>query len=313
MVKSIGVAVITHCSRHHLARCLPPLLNSSLKPRVLVVNSSSHDGTVEEAEKLGAETLLIPRASFNHGSTRELARKHLNTDIVAMITPDAYAVHEDMLDCLVQPLLQREASLSYARQIPRDGAGFMESFLRDFNYPSQSHVRGIEDVHEWGAYSCFCSNSCAAYLNSALDDVGGFPSVLTGEDAFTAAALLRKGHKIAYVAEAVVKHSHDYTLRQEMRRHFDTGYVRKKYAPLIDFGATDTGRGKQYFTALNRRLLAERPTLIPYAWLHTAVKFIGYQLGRLGPRLPLALAKRLSAQDYYWNSNDFLRQQTETS
>ena len=37
------------------------MLSSPLHPRVLVVNSSSNDGTVEEAEKLGAEVLVIPR------------------------------------------------------------------------------------------------------------------------------------------------------------------------------------------------------------------------------------------------------------
>jgi rhamnosyltransferase len=54
---SVGVAVVTHRAREHLARCLPPLLASPLRPRVLVVNSSSGDGTVEEARRLGAEVL----------------------------------------------------------------------------------------------------------------------------------------------------------------------------------------------------------------------------------------------------------------
>ncbi|MDP1835276.1 MAG: glycosyltransferase family 2 protein [Chlamydiales bacterium] len=313
MSETVGVAVITHCSKHHLQRCLPQLLQSPLKPRVLVVNSSSNDGTVEEAERLGAETLVVPRASFNHGSTRERARKFLGTDIVVMITPDAYAIDTSMLTNLLEPILSKKASLAYAKQIPREGAGFLEGFLRDFNYPEISHIRGIEDVAKWGVYSFFCSNSCAAYRNSALDEVGGFPSVLTAEDAFTAANLLRKGHKIAYVAEAVVKHSHDYTLFQELRRHFDTGYVRKQHAHLLNFGSTDQQRGRQYFVELNKRLAKQQPMLLPYAWAHTAAKFLGYALGRLGPRMPLALAKRLSSQDFYWNSDDFHRQRMEKS
>lgn len=313
MSETVGVAVLTYCNKDHLKRCLPPLLQSSLRPRVLVVDSSSTDGTVEEAVRLGAETLVVPKASFNHGSTRERARKFLGTDIVAMLTPDAYALDSSMLEHLVDPILAKKASLAYARQIPRDGAGLIEGFSRDFNYPAESHIRGIEDVSKWGVYSFFCSNSCAAYRSSALDEVGGFPSVLTAEDAFTAANLLRKGHKIAYVAEAIVKHSHDYTLLQELRRHFDTGYVRKQYAHLLDFGATDQQRGRQYFVELNKRLAKRHPSLLPYAWLHTAAKFLGYVLGRLGPRLPLALIKQLSLQSFYWSSDDFRRQQSEKS
>ena len=74
---SVGVVVITHAAREHLGRCLPPILGSPLAPRVLVVNSSSGDGTVEEALRLGAEVLVVPRGEFNHGTTREVARKQL--------------------------------------------------------------------------------------------------------------------------------------------------------------------------------------------------------------------------------------------
>ena len=49
---SIGVVVITYKARDQLRHC-PPLLASPLRPRVMVVNSSSADGTVEEARRLG--------------------------------------------------------------------------------------------------------------------------------------------------------------------------------------------------------------------------------------------------------------------
>ena len=80
----VGVVVITHRAREHLERCLLPLTRSPLQPRVLVVNSSSQDGTVEKAAELGAETLVVPRRSFNHGLTRELARRHLGTPVVVI-------------------------------------------------------------------------------------------------------------------------------------------------------------------------------------------------------------------------------------
>lgn len=235
---SIGVAVITHKAKNHLPLCLPPLLQSSLKPRVLVVNSSSHDGTVETALELGAETLVIPRPDFNHGSTREKARKHLDTDIVVMITPDAYALDTHVLERLVKPIIEGKASISYARQIPHDGADFFESFHREFNYPSESHIRGIEEIGRYGVYTFFCSNSCAAYSNKALDEIGGFHSTLLGEDTVAVAKLLRKGHKIAYTAEAIVKHSHRYTLMQEFKRTFDTGLARAEYGHLLSGGVS---------------------------------------------------------------------------
>ncbi|MBS4167669.1 glycosyltransferase family 2 protein [Parachlamydia sp. AcF125] len=305
MTESIGVVLITHCAKKHLPFCLPPLLNSSLKPRILVVNSSSYDGTVELAQSLGAETLVIKRALFNHGSTRELARKYLNTDIVVMMTPDAYLTHPQGLEYLLEPIFQRKASITYARQIAHTGADFFEAFPREFNYPAQSHLRGIEDAAQFGAYIFFCSNSCAAYRNQALDEIGGFPAVLLGEDTAVVAQLLRKGHRIAYVAEAVVHHSHRYSLKQEFERHFDTGLARKKLQALLQGGGLDSDRGKRYAQEMFKRLLKNQPLMIPYAILHILAKWMGYKIGRMSCRAPLWLKKKLSSQDFYWVSQDF--------
>lgn len=302
---SIGVAVITHNAKKHLPYCLPPLLASPLKPRVLVVNSSSNDGTVETAEKLGAETLVIPRPDFNHGTTRELARKHLNTDIIVMITPDAYATDSNMLDRLIDPIINNQASISYGRQIAHDGADFFESFHREFNYPPESHIRSIKDIKKYGIYTFFCSDSCAAYSNQALDEIGGFQSVLLGEDTVAVASLLKMGHKISYAADAIVKHSHRYSLVQEFRRHFDTGLARKKYKNLISCGGSDSKRGKEYVRAMTKQLVKENPLLLPYAFAQTFVKLAGYRIGSYSTKAPLWLKKIFTSQDFYWTSNAY--------
>jgi len=298
----IGVIFVTHTAKHHLSRCLPPILNSPLKPRVLVMNSSSNDGTVECAQEMGAETLLIPRHEFNHGTSREKARQFLNCDIVVMMTPDAYAVDEHMLTHLVTPLMESQASLSYARQIPHDHAGIFEKIPREFNYPSTSQIRSYEDRDKYGAYTIFCSNSCAAYRNDALDEIGGFSPVLIGEDTFTAAKLLLRKHKIAYVAEAVVKHSHTYRLRQEFQRNFDTGLARYWERDLLRGLEADEKRGHQFFRYFIKRLACEKPCLVPYGILQTGVKYMGYRLGKISGSAPLWFKKLCSSQDFYWKN-----------
>lgn len=297
----VGVAFITHSAKRHLPLCLPPVLNSPLKPKVLVVNSSSNDGTVELAEKLGAKTLVVPRSTFNHGETREAARKALDAEIVVMMTPDAYFKDETMLEKLIMPIQTRKASISYARQLPHAGADFFEAFAREFNYPKASHIRGIEDIPTYGIYTFFCSDSCSAYKNKALNEIGGFSRVLIGEDTVACAKLLKKGHKIAYQAEAEVAHSHRYSLLDEFRRHFDTGIARRNYRDLIQAAGTDNSRGKQYVSTLLKRLLAESPSLIPYAIIQSGVKWLGYQTGRISAPFPKRWKKVFSGQDYYWN------------
>jgi rhamnosyltransferase len=313
MNEAIGIVIPTLNAERCLSNCLSPLLSSALKPRILVVDSSSTDNTVAMAKRLGVEVLVVPHRHFNHGLTREHARKILNTEIVVMMTQDACATSQTMLEKLIEPITNRVASVSYARQIPRDGAGILESFSRLFNYPEASHIRGIEDVERYGVYIFFCSNSCAAYRNSALDEISGFPAVLTAEDAIVVAKLLKRGHKIAYVADAVVKHSHRHTLLQEFRRYFDMGYIRRENQRLFSFGGKDEDRGREYFVNLMRNVLKAQPLLLPYALLQTLAKWAGYQAGFASLKAPLWLKKNLSAQNFFRSSTAILQESPNSS
>lgn len=301
---TIGCVVLTLNAERHLPYCLPPLLQSSLKPRVLVIDSSSSDNTVGLAQSMGAETLVIPRSAFNHGTTREQARRHLNTDIVSMHTQDAYLTDVYALEKMVLPLTEGKAAVAYARQIPHHGADFFESFPREYNYPAHSHIRVIADISQYGVYTFFCSDSCAAYANEALDMIGGFSPVLLGEDTVAVAKMLRKGLKIAYVAEALVQHSHRYTLWQEFQRNFDTGYARKGFAELLACDSGDTGRGMVFVKQMMGRLKREAPHLMPYAFLQCVVKWLGYRVGRSSHNAPTWFKKALSSQAYYWKNQE---------
>lgn len=302
MSQSVGVAVITYTAVALLPKCLPPLLASPLSPRVLVVNSSSNDGTVELAREMGADTLVIPREEFNHGATREIARNELGTEIAVMITPDAIPLSSETLGSLVRPIVEGVASVSYARQIPHEGADIFEAFPRFFNYPDKSGVRSIGDVDKLGPFTFFCSDSCAAWSNSALDSIGGFEPTLSLEDTIATAKLLRAGHKIAYCAEAVVRHSHHYSPLMEFKRYFDIGYVRALHKDLILGEGGDERRGAAMTRELIQTLACHQPHLIPYALVLTSAKLLGYRLGYHGTSLPVWMKRRLSGQDYFWNS-----------
>ena len=300
---SVGIIIPTHNAHHHLKQCLSPILASPLKACVLIIDSSSKDGTVELAQQMGIETKVIPKKEFNHGATRELARKHLNTDIVVMMTQDAYPQSSDFLQYLVAPLLEGKSSVAYARQIPHKGADFFEAFPRQFNYLEKSHIRSIEDLETYGSYTFFCSNSCAAWLNSALDEIDGFFPVLTNEDTFAVAKLLNQGHHIAYVAEAVVHHSHRYSLLEEFKRYFDTGYTRRLYRDELFYGVRDEKHGSQFVKVMLKELIKKKPFLLSYAILHISAKYLGYKVGNIGPKLPLKIARLLSGQNFYWSSD----------
>lgn len=299
----IAVIIPTRNAKPGFEQLLDKLQSQSLVPdEIYIYDTASTNGTVQAARARGVQVVPVRPADFNHGATREWARRKTSADIVIFMTQDAIPVDDRLIENLVQPILSGCASISYARQVPRPGADVFEAFPRSFNYPSQSQIRGIEDAQRFGVYTFFSSDSCSAYLNSALDEVGGFRPTITSEDYFAAARLLRRGHRIAYAADAVVQHSHSYTLIEEFQRYFDTGYVRGENPWVEEAVGQAEGRGKQYFLALLRHLAQEGPWLVPYAVVNTLVKLLGYRAGHCALRAPRWWKKAFSSQPYYWDS-----------
>jgi rhamnosyltransferase len=300
--KKVSVMFMTYNAINHLDRCLPPVFESECVDEVLVVNSSGTDGTVERARAMGANVLVIPRNEFNHGATKEIARRSISGDIVVMMSPDAYGT-PGFLEKLVSPIASEGVALTYSRQIPHEGADFFESFPRSFNYPDTSELRSLQTFIDMGPRAIFCSNTCAAYLVSALDEVGGFPTVLTAEDTIVAARLLKSGASMMYVADSVVFHSHACTLGSEFRRHFDAGYCRNVQfkEELLDYGG-DNQRGMDFVKSFLLATWEHAPLSVGYAGCLLAAKLLGYKMGSLAERFPNSVSQKLSSQDFYWNS-----------
>lgn len=294
--QTIQLIIPTYNAYRHLSNT--PLLAELIRRYpTLIIDSSSGDLTLDYARSLGAEVISIPKTEFNHGATREYARHLAPSDIVVFLTQDAIPLSADLIEHLCAPLRQHtEVVVSYGRQLPRDHADIFEAFPRTFNYANEPQIRDITDTAKYGVYTFFCSNSCAAYKNSALDRIGGFKRVLTNEDYFAVADLLQQGFKVAYVPEAMVKHSHAYTLWQEFQRYFDTGLVRAEYPIIQKLVGHAEKRGADMMRQLLTQLYHEQPHLIPYAILQAAVKWLGFRIGFYGRFLPLFVRKGLSQQ-----------------
>lgn len=296
----VGVAVVARAARRHLPRCLPPLLDSPLCPRILVVDPSSGDGTVELAAALGAETLVLPREQFNHGLTRELARRQLATPVVVMLAPDAYPLDDSFLERLTAPVREGRAAAAFGRRIPHPGAGPLERLAVMLDCPAEDRLVTPDDAWRTRAPGGFCSNACAAWSSAALDAVGGFKPTLVGEERLAVAELLARGRSVAYVADAVVRHSQRRGIAAEFRSGFDLGWTRRAHAGLPR--RAGLSRGPAYAVAILGLALREQPGATPEVLVSLAARLAGHELARLAPWLPPALARRCSAEADFWSS-----------
>src|SRR5262249_13879342 len=154
----------------------PSLLASVPPERVLIVDSSSTDETVDLASAAGFQVHVIPQAAFNHGGTRQLAvNLSQGAEILVFLTQDVVLGGVGEIDKLLGVFGDPKIGAAFGRQLPRPAATPIETHARLFNYPKQSSIRTWENREQFGIKAIFFSNSFAAYRRDALMSVGGFP------------------------------------------------------------------------------------------------------------------------------------------
>jgi rhamnosyltransferase len=264
---------------------------------IVVVDSSSTDDTVSIAKARGIKTQVIPKSEFDHGGTRTYMGQLAKGDLLVYLTQDALPVNDTAIPELVAKLLEDEhIGAAFGRQVPHADATPFARHLRSFNYPAVSHVRTIGDRERYGMKTFFCSNSFAGYKRKALESVGWFKAgLLMAEDMHVCAKLLANGYYVAYTAEAVVYHSHNYSVGQEFSRYFDLGAFFNKEQWILERYGNANSEGLR-FVASEVAFLRKNGfgRYIPLSLLRSAAKWCGYQLGHFYPALPSAVVRRLS-------------------
>lgn len=282
-----GLIIPTLDAGEQFRTLLEQLAAQTLTTRKLIVDSESTDATTRLAENFGVEVLTIPRKSFNHGATRQLALETLlervPLDVIIFLTQDVLLRDNESLAKLVKIFgADKSVGLSYGRQLPHVNATNEAKFLRAFNYPAESQLRSFDDRKIFGLKTAFASNSFAAYRVDALQSVGGFPShVPLSEDMFVAAKMLLDGRKIFYAADAQVFHSHNYTAAQEFRRYVEIGKFHAQEPWIRETFGSAEGAGKKFVLMKLAALAKKNPLDCFGAIFRDAAKFFGYRVGRL--------------------------------
>ena len=240
-------------------RLLSAVLAQTLPPsEILIVDSSSEDETVSIASRVpGVRCIVIPRAEFDHGGTRDMALRMTHAEAVVFMTQDALPVNSACMERLLTPFADARVAAVGGRQIAWPDARAYEQAVRAHNYPSSSRVWDAGDIPGMGVRSFLISDVCAAYRREPYLAVGGFDHpLLTNEDMLMAERLLHAGYALAYAGDAAVYHSHSLTWMQEYRRNYAIGRVLKRYEARFEH-VRETGDGmalaKSVLLSLARR------------------------------------------------------------
>lgn len=296
--------VPTYNGKADLERLLQSLSVQDAEFTLLIVDSSSRDGTAELGKARADIFIGIPKEQFNHGGTRQMAVESVEGyDVAVFLTQDAYLATPDAISNILANFRNPKVGAVCGRQLPHVDANAFGEHARLFNYPEQSRSVDLPSSGTYGIKAAFISNSFSAYRISALKEVGGFPSnVILCEDMFVAARMLQKGWLVNYDASSQCHHSHNYTVGEEFRRYFDLGVFHAQNPWIREQFGNAGGEGMKFVKSELKFVADREPLALLPCIVRNGAKFIGYRLGLMESSLSLDWKKKLSMHKGYWAS-----------
>ena len=274
--------------------------------KIIIINTRT-DIFPEELNRSNykIEITHIEPDQFDHGGTINMGAGMSDADIVVYMTKDAIPVDEKLIGTFAKIFEENpDIGIAYGRQLPREECNIIERYTRTFNYPEKSLIKTKEDLPKLGIKTFFCSDVCAAYRRNYLLSAGGFENpTIFNEDMIFAGKRIYAGDKVAYVAEAKVIHSHNYTGRQQFHRNFDLAVSQAQHPEVFE-GVPSEGEGIRMVKATAKYLVRNGyPWKVFMLVYQSGCKYIGYFLGKRYEKLPMWLILKCTSSRKYWKNS----------
>lgn len=221
---------------------------------------------------------VISKKEFSHSLTRERAAMKAKGGILVFITQDIEIRDNKWMAKLVAPIVDDEAEACYSRQ--KTKYNNIEKYTRESNYGNRSFVVSRNDIPRLGLKTFFFSDAASAILKETFVRLNGYDGkdLPIAEDMYFAYKLIMSGGRIKYCAEAVVYHSHKFTLRQLYDRYRLTGRFFKENKYLDQYGTT--GSGAKLAKYVLKRILQEgRFVLLLRYPFDMGARWVGMKVG----------------------------------
>lgn len=287
-------------------KLLEKLHTQTVPPRKIILMNTGDAPWKEEVEERFplCEVHLVKKEEFDHGGTRHLGTTFSDAEYLLFMTQDALPKDNSLVENLMSAFSWEEGiRVAYARQLPNATCREIEKYTRSFNYPAESRVKAKEDLPVLGIKTFFCSNVCAMYERKTYDAMGGFTRrTIFNEDMIYAGGLVKKGHKIAYVAEAQVIHSHNYNAVEQFHRNFDLAVSQVDHPEVFE-GIRSEKEGIHLVINTAKHLFeVKKPWLLFPLVTTSAGKILGYKFGQNYRRLSDDFRLKCTMNPSYWRN-----------
>jgi len=221
-----------------VAQTLQALARQTVPFDLVAYDNASGDGTREELARVASRVIDVPAGAYVPGRVLNDGMRATSGDWVVFLNSDCTPVDDRWLERLLAAADGPGIAAVFGRQVPRPGCHPIHALDTERAY-------GDGSLHR--TWRHFFSMASSAIRRSVWEAMPFSETLQYSEDIDWTWRARQAGHEIRYVPDAVVTHSHDYTLRQLYRRHLGEG---RADARIYDF------------TAWERSLV--RSTLLPY-------------------------------------------------
>ena len=275
------------CPLYNAEKYINNLHNSLLKQKnveiknIRYILTKSKDNTEKILKELtNCIYSVIQPEEFSHSLTREQEAFKSNADILVFITQDVIIERTDWLYNLTKDIENGKVDACYSRQLCNNNS--IEKYTRKSNYPSESKIVSKDDIEKLGLKTFFFSDAASAIKRETFIKLKGYDGkkLVISEDMYIAYKLIMNGYKIKYCADSEVVHSHNFTLKQQYKRYYDTGRFFKENSYLNKYKVNQAGGSlakyilKRAWQDKNWKVLIK---FIP----NMAARFIGMKMGKL--------------------------------
>ena len=294
---------------------LDALRRQTIEHELLVCDSGSRDDSLALARSHGASALEIASERFNHGATRNLLMSEARGAHVALLTQDAQPADDRWLEQLLGGFaLAPDVAIVYGPYRPCEGASVavrmeLERWFASLSPDGGPQVERLGEperllpVTELVGRRGFFTDANACISRAAWERAP-FREVAYAEDRALALDMLRAGYAKAFVPQAAVLHSHEYTTLEHLRRCFDEWRgLREVYGwrepadprALLRGLRGELGAARRELIAAGAPVRDRRAALLALGGRH-AVRTAGALLGSRADALPPWARRRLSLE-----------------
>ncbi len=270
---------------------LKPLYNSFLTQKNVTINKIVFPITDSEDEQMplirefvkknNIESFEVKKNEFSHSLTRQKAIiEHCESPIVVMLSQDIKLADDMVFYNLVKDIHTGETAYNYAKQICTDNS--IEKYIRERNYPDTSYVVAKDDIEKMQIMAFFASDACSAYDRDTFIHLGGYRgyNVMMNEDQLYSKILLDAGYKKKYCADAIVEHSHKYTLKQVYKRYYEVGLFYSEVGLFDTYKSANTGFKLALYVLCQAVKHLDIPAIL--RWLpDMAARYLGMKFGKI--------------------------------